>query len=456
MVEIGYGRMKIALIHFRVYETDGVSLEMDKWKLQFEKMGHQTLYISGSPSVKEEDIYLEDLYYLSDYNKKIHHNAFESLDDYQKKQDLLHDINNKATSLYLLLKETIISNKIDMIVPNNVSSLGYNLPLGIAIGMIAKDHICKILYHHHDFYWERERYSNPLFEEIDEILDEYFPYNGNAKHCVINHIAKDELWKRKGIESFVVPNVFDFQMPSWEVDDYNKDLRNELGIKETDIVFLQATRIVERKAIELAGYIIKDFVQSLQKHVGKTLYNDVLITKNTKIHYVLAGKNEMEEDLFDHLDSILQETGANIHYINDVVEHSRIQQGQTKIYSLWDVYTMSDFIMYTSILEGWGNQLLEGLFANKPMVVYEYPVFKTDISKYNLNLIKFDDVLVRNTQTKLYELDKSTSLQVSNEVWNVLLNKTKYLEMVKHNNDIATKELSYESLYHLLHDILKK
>lgn len=31
--------MRIALAHFRVGETDGVSLEMDKWKMQLEKWG---------------------------------------------------------------------------------------------------------------------------------------------------------------------------------------------------------------------------------------------------------------------------------------------------------------------------------------------------------------------------------------------------------------------------------
>ncbi len=31
--------MNIALTHFRVGETDGVSLEMDKWKIVLEKWG---------------------------------------------------------------------------------------------------------------------------------------------------------------------------------------------------------------------------------------------------------------------------------------------------------------------------------------------------------------------------------------------------------------------------------
>ena len=32
--------MNIAMTHFRVGETDGVSLEMDKWKTVLERNGH--------------------------------------------------------------------------------------------------------------------------------------------------------------------------------------------------------------------------------------------------------------------------------------------------------------------------------------------------------------------------------------------------------------------------------
>lgn len=41
--------MNIALIHFRVGETDGVSLEMDKWKKQLIRMNHRVYYIAGNP-----------------------------------------------------------------------------------------------------------------------------------------------------------------------------------------------------------------------------------------------------------------------------------------------------------------------------------------------------------------------------------------------------------------------
>ena len=446
--------MKIALMHFRVYETDGVSLEMNKWRLSFDKMNHETLYISGSKP-KSNDIYIKELDYRSKYNKIIHQNAFVKLTDFKDKQGLLDFIEEYSMKIYNKLKRIIIEEEIDILVPNNISSLGFNLPVGLATARLAKDNIVTIIYHHHDFHWERERYSTPLFKEIEYYLDEYFPYSDNAKHCVINHIAQEELYKRKGVKATVVPNVFDFLQDLWVKDDYNHDLRNKLGIKQNDIVFLQATRIVARKAIELAYRVLEEVNNLLPKYIGKSLYNGEIVGKDSTIHFVLAGLNELPEDKFGYLDSLLHSGNIEIHYINDIVDHSRNEKANKKIYSLWDIYTIADFITFTSILEGWGNQLLEGLFAKKPMLIYEYPVFKTDIKKYDFGLITIDTKLERDCTTKLYSIDKNLSIVKAKQVLNFLFDKKMYEEEVDNNFIKAKGNLSYQNLFQILENITK-
>ena len=47
----------------------------------------------------------------------------------------------------------------------------------------------------------------------------------------------------------------------------------------------------------------------------------------------------------------------------------------------------TDIVTFTSLWEGWGNQFIEGIFAMKPMVVYEYPVFKSDIKPEGYEVI---------------------------------------------------------------------
>ena len=447
--------MKFGLLHFRVFKTDGVSLEMDKWAYALKNLGHEVIYISGENISRKDHIYIEELFYNAEYNKKIHDNAFKKLIDFESEKALLKYIYNKAEAIEKKLTSIIINNKIDVLIPNNVSSLGFNLPVGIAIGNINKKNICKFIYHHHDFYFERERYSSPIFVSISKILETYFPYNGDAIHCTINEIAKNEIKKRKGINAIVVPNVFDFNQNQWIKDEYNKDLRAKLDITDEDIVFLQATRIVRRKGIELGYYILEEFLNILKTKNGTELYNGRKISSNTKIHFVLAGLNEYEYN-FHNLDALLNRSDIVIHYINNIIDHNRKNINNVKIYSLWDAYTISDFITYTSIIEGWGNQLLEGLFAKKPMLVYEYPVFKSDIKKYGFDLITFDDKLIYDENTKLLKLNNDAKIIAAEKIFEILSNKNMYYKVVNKNFDIAKKYLSYESLTIIISELVNK
>ena len=441
--------MKIALIHFRVYETDGVSLEMDKWKKAFESLGHEVIYISGSPA-RNNDLFVKFLDYKSEYNQIIHKNAFESFTDFDTEWEFLDFIGQYNEKIYTELKELIIFNSIDLLIPNNISSLAYNIPVGIAVARLAKEHITEIIYHHHDFYWERKRYSKPTFKSIKEYLSKYFPSAYNSQHCVINHLAKEELFKRKKIKATVIPNVFDFNQLPFLKDNYNNDLRKVLKIKENDIVFLQATRIVERKAIELGFKVIREISDNLSLYEGKTLYNNFLISKDTKVHFVLAGMKEMNDRKFQELDRLLQSSSVVIHYVNDLVRHSRVVLNNQKKYSLWDFYTMCDFISYTSVLEGWGNQLLEGLFAKKPILIYEYPVYKTDIKKCNFDLVAIDSKLKKNKKTGLYFIPNIITKEKSIEIMEILLNKERYNDLVSHNFLKAKNNLSCSKLEELL------
>ncbi|MCZ7667463.1 MAG: hypothetical protein M5U34_09740 [Chloroflexi bacterium] len=44
----------IGMLHFKVGSTDGVSLEMDKWKLILEEMGHTVHYAAGDLGALEK------------------------------------------------------------------------------------------------------------------------------------------------------------------------------------------------------------------------------------------------------------------------------------------------------------------------------------------------------------------------------------------------------------------
>lgn len=447
--------MNIAMIHFRVGETDGVSLEMDKWKLVLEKLGHHVIYIAAEDNIANT-FKIEELSIYSDNHKKLFHNCFEKLDDYSSIEELIDDVYEQAEIIKSKLMNIINNQKIDLVIPNNVSSLGLNLAVGIAISKMIDETGVDVIYHHHDFYWERDRYSTPTDKKINDILYDYFPNNKhNATHCVINRIAKTELKKRKNIESIVVPNVFDFSQNPWKKDDYNNDLREKLGIRDNDIVFLQATRIEDRKAIELAIDTIEAFNQNISNMYGKKLYNKHFITKDTKVFLVMPGLNELRQDKLLNLMEKVNSASFEVMFINNIVKATRNQVSNQKIYALWDIYTISDFVTYPSVLEGWGNQFIEAIFARKPILIYEYPVYETDIKPMNFQVVCLGNQHKLN-EKKLIEVDHHIIMSAADNIYKILLDNSLYSSVTSHNYNIAKQHLSFNALRILLDKMLRK
>ncbi|MFA5692317.1 MAG: glycosyltransferase family 4 protein [Acholeplasmataceae bacterium] len=443
--------MKIGLLHFRVGFTDGVSLEMNKWKKVLEELEHEVFFVAGESSYKDTYI-IEEMSISSSKHKMYFNNCYNEIKDFKTPNDLEKEIVKDALVIEKKLKQFIDKYKIDLLIPNNVSSLGLNLPTGLAVANLIKNTNIKVLYHHHDFYWERERYNNPQAPFIKEYLLKYFPYNNDrTKHVVINEIAQSELKERRNINSTVIPNVFDFKQKPWIIDEFNNDLRSRLNIKKNDLVFLQATRIEDRKAIELALDIVREVYNNKEKIINKKLYNDELFTENSKIHFVMAGLNEITEEKYQILKNKIDNMPYEIHIISDIIKSTR--NNTPKYYSLWDVYTMADIVTYPSILEGWGNQLIEGIFALKPIIIYEYPVFLTDIKNLEFDLISLGNKHLVN-EKGLAVIKKEILIEKSLEIIGLLTDKKRYQNITINNKKIGESKLSYDSLKNMLKTVI--
>jgi len=440
--------MRIALAHFRTGQTDGVSLEMDKWRLVLEKMGHQVVYISGTP---EAEIQIEELFYKNEKNLKFVDNAYRCLKDYSSEAEFQAEIEAEAAQIAQKLEKEIKNAGIELLIPNNIFSLGWNLPAAIAFKQVIEKLKLKTIAHHHDFYWERDLYSSPVCDFVHDILGEYFPPRlKEIEHVVINKLAQKELKKRKGLEATVVPNVFDFKQPLWKSDPYNEDLRSKLGIKEDDIVVLHATRIAERKAVELAIEFTARLQQ--QKLQGK-LYDGREFSSENRVVFLLPGLTEENENYIQFLKQQAAESEVEIIWANNLFAHQRSARGGKKIYSLWDSYVISDLITYTSIKEGWGNQLLEALFAKKPVVVFEYPVFKSDIKQYNLNLASLGSEYQKREDGYIKIAEKKFEPALK-EALKYLKDQDYRQQNVEENFEIAAAELSYSRLEELLEKLI--
>ncbi|WP_041082125.1 glycosyltransferase family 4 protein [Thermotoga profunda] len=428
--------MRIALVHFRAGQTDGVSLEMEKWKTVLEKMRHDVFYVAGELN-QIDGIKIPSLSMENPTNLWIHKNAFEGLSVDQETFIKVFE-----EYVFQIKKELEMANlSVDLLIVNNVLSLGFNLAAAVAITEYARSRKIKIIGHHHDFYWERERYSRPQSDFVAKILDEYFPPKDNGIfHITINGLAQKELFKRKGIRSMVIPNVFDFDQPAWRIDDYNRDLRKSIGIDERDIVILHGTRIVQRKAIEIA----MDFVEYFFK------------MSKDRVHFVIAGFFEQEsEQYYQKLLKKAQMMSYKTHFVFEKVRSTRFVSGK-KYYSLWDMYAISNAITYTSVLEGWGNQLIEAVFSKKPLVIFEYPVYKSDIAPLGFDFVSLGDEVFYDKAEGLYRVDVDVLKKAARRLSDLLSNEQALSENVEKNFEIGKKYLSLQSLQGYLQEILSR
>lgn len=378
--------MKIALAHFRVGETDGVSLEMDKWAQALEAMGHTVVYIAGSQGTCQRKTFLiEEMHYSSELCAKIKRNFYTELTDYTE-ETLRQEIERVAACVETKLVALIEQEQIDCLVPNNILSLGHDIPVAIGFTRAIERTNVQVVCHNHDFWWESSRpfYQSYTTEWARQIVREYFPLQkclDRVCHCVINSLAQKEMKSRCGLDAIVVPNVFDFGAPAWEKDDYNQDFRAALGLGEDDILALQATRVTNRKAIELAADVVAwlNSEPVRRRCLGQTLYDGRVYNENSRVVLGIVGLHEGLDNYEDRLRRHCEQKKVPCIMNPHLVDHARHPDGDAKVYSLWDAYVYADLITYPSVQEGWGNQFLEGLFARKPMLVYGYDVFKADI-----------------------------------------------------------------------------
>ncbi|WED23654.1 glycosyltransferase family 4 protein [Vibrio sp. JC009] len=440
--------MNILLAHFRVGETDGVSLEMDKWKWALESLGHKVFYLAGSSGSCDAEL-IPELHYLEPLNDEFIHNAYVERSDYSSEAVLLEAIDSRANAIADGIIHVIQKHDIDIIVPNNIWSLGYHLPAASGLMKAVEATQTRVICHHHDFHWERVKYSNPTSEGISELLNTLFPpKHPLVTHCVINRIALNELKQRRDIDSTVVPNVFDFHCSNWQKDEYNSDLRERFDIKEHDVIFLQATRIVSRKGIELAIDLIDQIASQKEQLLGKTLYNGQIFSEESQLILMFAGMCE-EPEYLEKLESKARKLKVKLLFINDLVGHSRGEKNGQKVYSLWDVYCHADIITYPSLLEGWGNQFLEGLVAKVPMAVYRYPVYDLDIADYKFNIIDLGNS--HNTDEQgLATIEADQLKRAADETIRYLLDADMRQAKVEQNYQIGETHFSYQALKELL------
>jgi len=99
-----------------------------------------------------------------------------------------------------------------------------------------------------------------------------------------------------------------------------------------------------------------------------------------------------------------------------------------------------------------GNQFLETMFAKLPILIYEYPVFESDIKPYNFNTISLGNTFNTDTNKMAY-VNKSITRQPAVQAVNLLIDKEKRKKIIEENFTICKNNFSYDTLLKVLQNI---
>ncbi|WP_053228386.1 glycosyltransferase family 4 protein [Spirochaeta cellobiosiphila] len=413
------GKVKnIGFISTRLQGTDGVTLETAKWVTILEKNGYNCFFFAGqSDWDKEKTMVCPEAFFDHPTIKELQKECFG-------KQKRPSQLTGEIHHLRLLLKEAlyefITTFAIDLIIPENALTIPMNIPLGTAITELIAETGIPTIAHHHDFYWERQRF---MVNCVPDFLSMAFPPTlPSIRHVVINTPADQQLSFRTGLSAMVIPNVIDFNSEPPGIDDFTKHFREDLGIKDDDLLILQPTRVVARKGIEHAIEIVARL-------------------NNPKAKLVITHEAGDEGYSYQkRIESYAQIMGVDLILKPDLIGKVRgYTKDKKRVYSLWDAYPHADIVTYPSTYEGFGNALLEAIWFQKPLLVNRYSIYEMDIEPLGFDVVAMDG----------YVTD-----QVVEDFRTVLEDKKTAQKMGKRNLEIAQRYFSYEVLEYKLKTLL--
>ncbi len=399
---------RIGFVSTRFSGTDGVSLETNKWAAVLERMGHTCCYFAGaSDRGPARSRCVPEALFSHPAVHAIYVTAFSNRTRPPETTRLIQQLKEH-------LKEQICAFvrdfEIELLISENALAIPMNIPLGLALTEFIAETGFPTIAHHHDFFWERKRFlANCVWDYLNMAFPPHLP---SIHHVVINSSGANQLSLRTGISSLLVPNVMDFHHPPPR-DEYARDVRAALGIQPDEYLFLQPTRVVQRKGIE---------------HAIELIHQSGLDARLV-ISHASGDEGDAYEQRVRRFAALLNVRAS---FVSDIIQNERgwTPDGR-KIYTLRDVYPWADLVTYPSDIEGFGNAFLEAIYFHCPIVVNTYSIYDIDIKPKGFRVIEFDGFITAETVQRVRQ---------------VLKDERMAQEMAEHNYELAKWHYSYTTL----------
>ncbi len=440
-------KFNILFISGKLGDVDGVSLEVDKWIDVLVQAGHVVFTLSGTYAsvvknvLPERQFLNKTLRFDSEEQRYFEKLVFPYLSQSPthvtagQQETIIENLWLQGEDLGSEIYRTIQDNSIDLIIAQNTNAMPMTLLGGIAVYKLATAYKVATIFHHHDFWWERSRFSQ---NRIETLLNRIMPPGDlGTEHVVLSSYSAHILRSLKRVAPFVIPNCEDFENITVK-DGYNGTFRKELGFSEDDILFVQPTRIVPRKRIEDSISLIAGFGEAYPH-----------LKNRIKLVVSLYQGDEPDVHYVDRIRDLAVKQEVDLFLVSDRISAVRgIDQEGRKLFTNRDVLANADIVTYLPLWEGFGNAFLEAVACRVPVVVSTYLVYKTDIKNAGFKSIEIRDN---------YDSDGNLIIppSVYEMIHEVLSNDDVRTDMIETNFMIGKKEFGYKTLKEKLNQVLE-
>lgn len=405
--------LKFGILHSHVGFEDGVSIVMRQLEeVIIEELGankNNISYLVGKAKKHKANITTNKLFDFDQKINKIMQTNFEiNFTEEQKKE-----IDEAIIKAQKAIKTFIDKNKIDVIIAHNLSH-PVNFIMSVGLSKYYDEELKqgnptpKYILWWHDSHSERIQFENPS-EDVKKYLKEGIP-GGNVEHIVFINSeqfknaeeyflsidkVKKGFYNKIRKNNDVIYNTTDLVLNTYEdifstdiekkkkqfIKDYKiEEQLSKLNVSMNKTIFcLQHTRMVKRKKIDFA---LKFAFEILKKAKNKN-------TKYEALYFLISGNNAdgTKEKLIE-LHKKLQKEYSENNLILEFVENYKDTKTKLEFedYPLI-INNLGGITTYFSAIEGFGNNLLEVLACGFTPIIYQYPVYKSDIAKFHFRVL---------------------------------------------------------------------
>ncbi len=451
-------RLRFGMLHSFVGLSDGVSIVMQQVEdVVVNKLGadkNNIFYLVGKSGLQQKRIIeYPDFHADGDLNNLAKRCYEKGFSDTARGQ-----LEAAITRAQEKIKQFVDEQNIDVIIAHN-TCFPANFIMSLGLSRYYRDEILagrktpKYILWWHDSHLERPAFLFPA-KEMKRYVEEGIPgpyieyvifinslqYNVAEPYFLRLDHKKPGFYDKMTRSTNVIYNTTDVFIENYndlkqekyqhKVDTFFKDFNLQTVFEKTNVTYdetlfiLQHTRMVSRKRIDFALEFCFALLERRNSNEGAT-------GKKKGIYFLISGNNTAGEKeklitLHKQLAEQYETNLVTLAFAEDVATSLTFEDYPLIFARLKGIAT------YFSEIEGFGNNLLEIMASGLIPIIYEYPVYVSDIEKFEFKLLSVDEFTI--------------TPELLDQIIELINDKKKQKEWINKNIKILKRHLSHRTI----------